>query len=65
MQKVLAKNTSAKAAKRYVIQALREVLSDPDAGLALTVSFEKRLRASIRSGARGNTRDLRSFLKRT
>lgn len=64
MQKVGAKHNKEKDVKRHVIQALREVLSDPDAGLAISASFGKRLRASVRSVGQHRTRDLRAFLKR-
>ena len=51
-------------ARRHVILALREILSDPDAGLTLRPEAARRLKQSLRSKQKGDVRDLRETLKK-
>lgn len=46
------------AVRRGVVEAIRELLSDPDRGLALTESAKRRLRSSIRAKERGRVTPL-------
>jgi len=50
--------------RRQVVAALREIFSDPDAGLALTPAFARRLRKTAVSVKSGAVTDLRIFLKK-
>lgn len=45
-------------ARRQVAAALREILSDPDAGLVLRASAAQRLKKSIRSKEEGKVKNL-------
>lgn len=50
--------------RRQVVGVLREVLSDPDRGLALTQTAVKRLKKSIRSKKSGKYRSLSEVIKK-
>lgn len=49
-------------AHRQVMAALREILSDPDRGLALRSNFVRRIRKSARSKEIGKVKNLRDVL---
>ena len=49
-------------AHRQVTAALREILSDPDRGLALRASFVSRLKKSVRSKESGRVKNLKEIL---
>lgn len=51
-------------AHRQVMAALREILSDPDRGLALRPDFIRRMKKSIRSKEAGRTKNLQDVLVR-
>ena len=49
--------------RRQVTSVLREILSDPDAGLSLRRKTDLRLQASVRSKQEGNLKELSEVLK--
>ncbi|MFY9462043.1 MAG: hypothetical protein WAP51_02480 [Candidatus Sungiibacteriota bacterium] len=53
----------AEIARRQVATALREILSDPDASLALQKKTVLRLRGSLRSKKGGRVKDLADVLR--
>ena len=50
--------------RREVASTLREILSDPDAGLTLRARTIQRLEKSRRSKQEGRVKDLREVLKK-
>jgi len=50
--------------RREVASTLREILSDPDAGLTLRAGAIQRLEKSRRSKQEGRVKDLREVLKK-
>jgi hypothetical protein len=44
--------------RKQIISVLREIMSDPDAGLELRESFKKRLMKSVRSKRAGRIKTL-------
>ncbi|MAG12568.1 hypothetical protein CL630_02020 [bacterium] len=54
----------SKLAHRSVVAALREILSDPDAGLVLRTNMFSRIKKSVKSKKSGNTTDLKIFLEK-
>jgi hypothetical protein len=46
------------AIRKQVISVIREIMSDPDAGLELRKSFKKRLMQSVRSKNAGRVKTL-------
>ncbi|HEY4473827.1 hypothetical protein A3D11_01650 [Candidatus Peribacteria bacterium RIFCSPHIGHO2_02_FULL_49_16] len=55
--------TKDKVIRRQVISILREILSDPDAGLELTAYAKRRLAKSQRSKAAGRVKPLFEVLR--
>lgn len=49
-------------ARRCVTEALREILSDPDAGLALRADFVRGLKRSVRASKKGQYKALSAVL---
>ena len=49
--------------RKEVINVVREVLSDPDAGLELTSDFVRRLQKSVRDKDKGRTTSLSEIFK--
>ena len=49
--------------RRQVTSVLREILSDPDAGLPLNRKAALRLQASVRAKQEGNLKELSEVLK--
>lgn len=49
--------------RSQVIDVMREVLSDPDAGLALTPAFTRKLKQSIKAEAEGKTTPLEKIFE--
>lgn len=58
------KSEVADTVRRHVAAAFRELLSDPDAGLALRPAAEARLRRSVASARKGRVRDFAEVFKR-
>lgn len=49
-------------AQRQIMAALREILSDPDRGLALKAGFVSRIKKSLYSKNAGKVKDLKGIL---
>jgi len=49
--------------RRQVIDVMREVLSDPDAGLEITPEFNRKLNQSAKAEAQGKTTPLEKIFK--
>ena len=63
MAHLATKQQSHQETRREVIAVLREILSDPDAGLALRADFVRRLKRSIRSSEKGHYKPLSTILE--
>lgn len=61
---LLPEKRIAQIARRQVVSALREILSDPDAGLVLQEKTVGRLRKSVKSKREGKTKDLTQVLQK-
>lgn len=47
--------------RKQVIDVMREVLSDPDAGLEITPAFSRKLKQSVRAETAGRTTSLKQI----
>lgn len=64
MQKMIAQEKIiTRIVKQRVAETFRELLQDPDAGLALRPKAERALRKSLQSKQEGKMRDLVKALK--
>lgn len=61
---LLQEKQVAEIARRQVTSALREILSDPDAGLVLQNKATLRLKKSLKSKTEGKLKDLSVVLKK-
>ena len=62
MSQILEKEKISDIAQRHVVSALREILSDPDAGLDLNARFVSKIKKSSKSKIAGKTKNLLEVL---
>ncbi len=58
------KNELANTVRKQVATAFRELLSDPDAGVALQPATQTRLKKSVISSRKGRTKSFAEVFKR-
>ena len=63
-QTTLSERKITDLVRREVIDVMREVLSDPDAGLELTPGAVRRLKHSIKAKEAGKTKPLADIFKK-
>lgn len=61
---LLQEKQIAEIARRQVASVLREILSDPDAGLVLQGRATLRLKKSLKSKTEGKLKDLSTILRK-
>ena len=63
MARIATKRNFSQETRRQVIAVLREILSDPDAGLALRTDFVQGLKRSIQAKKQGHFKALSTVLE--
>lgn len=58
------KTALAQTVRKHVVEAFRELLSDPDVGRALRPAAEARLRRSVTSAQKGRVKDFAEVFRR-